>query len=55
MTVKELKDELNKYPEDFRIEIKSYDEDFNDITVKKSGNYVRLFIRYIDEYGNYLR
>ena len=55
MTVKELIDELKKYPDNFIVEVKSYDESFNDITVKKNGNNVRLFIRYIDEYGNYVR
>lgn len=55
MTVKELIEELKKYPTDSDIEVKSYDERYNKISVKKSGRDVLLYIQYIDEYGHLVR
>ena len=55
MKVKELIEELKKYPVDSNIEVKSYDERFNEISVKKNGNDVLLYVQYIDKYGNRVR
>ena len=55
MKVKELIEELKKYPDSADIEVKSYDEKFNKIIVKKSGRDVLLYIQYIDEYGHLVR
>ena len=55
MKVKELIEELKKYPDNSDIEVKSYDEKFNKIIVKKNGRDVLLYIQYIDEYGHLVR
>lgn len=55
MTVKELIEELKKCPDDAKIEVRTYDEKFNDLGVKYDGFDVSIFIRYIDKYGHYIR
>ena len=55
MKVKELIEELKKYPADNDVKVKSYDKEFNNISVEDNKNGVILYIRYIDKYGNYIR
>lgn len=54
MTVKGLIEELQKYPEDSIVEVRSYGEYFNELTIHEYQNNVCIYVEYIDENGNYV-